>query len=206
MARHDELWGGGGVTGTSRSAKKARRAERKAAEAAARRRSAQMRKLKLATAGLVIVGLVVVSFVLAAPDELDGVEIRPELGRDHVALGEAVDYDSATPTSGTHATGAPRCGILVEPLPLELAVHALEHGAVVIWYRPDLSPAVVEDIAGIVESFDDAVILSPNPGLVDEVVATAWNRLKTYAGADAELADFIDVYRYRGPERVGCPY
>lgn len=189
-----------------RSEKKARRAARKAAEAAARKRAERVRRLRMVGIGLVVVAAVVGGFVLASPGELDGVEVRPDLGRDHVTTGEAVAYDSATPTSGTHATGAPSCGVLEEPLPLELAVHALEHGAVIIWYGTEVSAGVVGELTAIVRQFDDSVILSPNPGLTGEVVATAWNRLKSYGAADAELSEFIDVYRYRGPERVACPF
>jgi len=44
------------------------------------------------------------------------------------------------------------------------------------------------------------VILSPNAELSQPVVVTAWNRLKAYDGADAELEQFIETYRNRGPE------
>jgi len=38
------------------------------------------------------------------------------------------------------------------------------------------------------------------------VVATAWNRFKTYDGADPEIAAFVETYRNGGPESLRCTY
>ena len=84
------------------------------------------------------------------------------------------------------------------------AVHALEHGSVVIWYQPDLDD--VGELRIIVNRFDDRVILSPNGQLDQPIVASAWNRLKAYQTIDPEIEDFIETYRGRGPENVRCPY
>ena len=91
-------------------------------------------------------------------------------------------------------------------MPAEFAVHSLEHGAVVIWYRPSLATEEISGLEAVVNRFDDRVILSPNAELSQPVVATAWNRLKAYEGADPELEQFIETYRNRGPESVRCEY
>ncbi len=188
------------------AAKKARRAERQAREAAEKARALRRRRIKLAGIGAVIVFVVGIAgfgaFQVFFPGELEGVERPASQGRGHSALGR---YGTPTPTSGAHSASSPRCGILAQQLPAELAVHALEHGAVVIWYRPDLDEQVVTDLRRIVGDFDDRVILSPNAELVRPVVATAWNRLKAYPGPVDEIADFIETYRGRGPERIPCP-
>lgn len=85
-----------------------------------------------------------------------------------------------------------------------LAVHALEHGAVVLWHRPDLPAEDLARLEEIVARWESHVILSPNPGIDDDVVATAWNRRKAYTAADPELDRFIETYRRRGPESVDC--
>ena len=91
-------------------------------------------------------------------------------------------------------------------MPAEFAVHSLEHGTVVIWYQPSLAAEEISDLEALVNRFDDRVILSPNAELTQPVVATAWNRLKAYNGADPELEQFIDTYRNRGPEHFSCAY
>lgn len=190
--------------------KRARREERKTAELKAKLAAARKKRIRkslgIAAAVLVLGTVGFFVFQKANPGELLGVAQQPNEGRNHALSGETVAYGTATPTSGTHAARAAGCGIFRQPMPLEFAVHALEHGTVVIWYQPTLEPNVVDELEAIVNGFDDRVILSPNPQLTDPVVATAWNRLKAYTSADPELQDFIELYRGRGPESVRCAY
>ena len=192
------------------AAKRERRNDRKLAEARTKQLAARKRRLRVGLtvlAGVVAVGAAGFLIVQKAiPSELPGVTSQPNEGRAHVASGETVAYATATPTSGTHSVNSPRCGVLDQQLPPEFAVHALEHGGVVIWHQPTLGDDVVSGLREIVNRFDDRVILSPNDRLTDPVVATAWLRLKAYDGADPEIADFIETYRNRGPENVQCAY
>lgn len=198
------------VDAAKAAAKKARREARQAEEAAAKKAAA--RKKKLRTYAMVSATVIAAGVVLWAlwgalfPGEVDGVESFGSDGREHVTLGTPVSYSSATPTSGTHASQSANCGIYTEQIPLELAVHGLEHGAIVIWYRPDVGDVVVDELTDIVNEYDSHVILSPNPDIVEPVVVTAWTRLKAYEGADPEIREFIDVYARRGPERVPCDF
>ncbi len=192
------------------AAKRARREERKIAEA--RAKQAAERKRRLRTAAITLVGvtaLVVLGFFIyrkAVPPELPGVAQQPNAGRTHVTVDEVVPYASATPTSGRHAGSSPRCGVYGQEMPREFAVHALEHGTVVIWYQPTLPVEDVSELRRVVDTFDSDVILSPNSLLTDPVVATSWKRLKAYPGPDPELAEFIATYRNRGPEAFRCAY
>ena len=190
--------------------KRARREERKAHEEAEKRREARRRQVRMVGIGAVgVLIAVVVGFWLSQrlfPDELVGVEQPTNLGRGHIAAGEPANYATATPTSGPHAASSARCGIYTQQIPAEFAVHALEHGAVVIWYRPDLEDEVGAALRDIVDDFDQRVILSPNANMTEPIVATAWNRLKRYESVEAEIEEFITTYRGRGPERIGCPY
>jgi hypothetical protein len=198
------------VDGQKLAEKQARREERKAAEAQAKQRDTRRRRLKIALAALV--GVVVVAAIGVAifsrlvPAELPGVTKPANEGRSHLASGQTTNYATPTPTSGDHSPGAARCGIFTQQVPLESAVHALEHGTVVIWHQPELTQEVVSGLRGIVNRFDDRVILSPNEQLAQPIVATAWNRLKAYESVDPEIEDFIETYRARGPESVPCPY
>lgn len=185
-------------------AKRERRLERQRHEAAARHRAARRRQLR--TVALAVVTVVVGAagaFLLLRPEpEVDGVIKRSTDGRDHVT---GAAYDEATPTSGDHSASAPACGRTTDPLALELAVHALEHGAVVVWHRPDVDDDVRAAAADLLREWDSHWILSPNPEIASPFVATAWNRSKAFDEPGPELREFVDTYRRRGPERVDCP-
>ncbi len=173
------------------AAKAARREERKARQAAERARALRRKRVKQAAIGAIVLVVVGVAgfgvFRVWFPSELAGVEKPASLGRGHVAQGQTAQYATPTPTSGIHAASSARCGIFTQQIPAGLAVHALEHGTVVIWYRPDVEEQLGPGLREIVGEFDDRVILAPNADLVQPVVATAWNRLKAYEGADPEI-------------------
>jgi hypothetical protein len=167
-----------------------------------RERKARLRRIRNAAMGLVAVAVLAGGGWLAfRPDpELAGV-IRPtNRGGGHVA---AATYDSPTPTSGPHDARAPRCGTYREPLDPALALHGLEHGAVVLWYdagRPELA----EELVGATDEWDSHVIISANRNIDRPVVATAWGRIKAYDAVDPEITEFVRTYRQRGPEREPC--
>lgn len=192
------------------AAKKARREERQRLEAEARAQAARKAKIRqgmLWTAGVAVLALAgfFVFTLFQASEEVVGVEKPVSLGREHLLAGQTFNYASATPTSGTHAPNAPsQCGVVNGDLPLEFAVHALEHGVVVIWYRPDLAAELVPELTTMIQDWDSHVIVAQNPGITEPLVATAWNRLKTFDEVSPDVAEFIDVYRRRGPESVQC--
>lgn len=185
------------------------RAERQAASEE-RHRSSQTQKRRRAVMssgaawliGIVIVGgLGFVLFNELRPGpELAGVERVSSDGRGHV---DGATYSTPTPTSGAHSASSPRCGVVQTPLDPALAVHALEHGVVVLWYdtaRTDLGA----ELAALANTWDSHVIVSPSSVLNDPIVATSWNRIKAYPEFVDEIDEFIDTYRERGPERVPC--
>ncbi len=187
----------------AKAAQRERREERKHLEATLRRRALRRRRLRNAAIAVVTGALAAAgAFFLLRPDpELRGVERPRNQGRGHVG---AVDYDTATPTSGKHSAEAPRCGRYSSPLAPELAVHALEHGTVVIWYQTARADELLPALEELLGQFDSHVIVSPNDGIAEPIVATAWNRLKRYPDPGADLLEFARVYRKRGPENVSC--
>lgn len=169
-----------------------------------RQKDRQNRRRRLRNIGI---GVVAAALVVAGgwsvfrPDsELNGVSRPRSLGGGHVA---AASYDSPTPTSGAHDARAPSCATYREPLEPALAVHALEHGAVVLWYDAD-RPELADELEAVTEKWDSHVIVSSNTGLDAPIVAAAWNRLKSYEPGDPEINDFVRTYRQRGPESVPC--
>ena len=188
----------------SEQAKRERRLERQRQEAAARHRAARRRRLRnIAGGGAVAIALAVAVYVGLRPDpEVAGVAKHSSDGREHIT---GATFDSATPTSGDHDASAPACGTRSEPLELDLAVHALEHGAVVVWYRTDIDEELRATAGDVLREWDSHWILSPNADIDRPFVATAWNRLKAFDEPGEDLRDFVETYRRRGPERVDCP-
>lgn len=62
-------------------------------------------------------------------------EKMADLGRDHVAIGEVVEYNSNPPTSGKHYEDWVRSGVYENPKDDGYLVHSLEHGYVILSYN-----------------------------------------------------------------------
>ena len=110
-----------------------------------------------------------------------------------------VSYPQSPPVGGAHNPIWQNCGIYDQPVVNENAVHSMEHGAVWITYRPNLSAAALEQIRAMVRG-KGYIILAPYTGLTSPVVASAWGvQLKPDSGSGPQLADFIATYR-QGPQ------
>ena len=125
--------------------------------------------------------------------KIDGLQSFDGLTSNHVQ--GTVTYPQTPPVGGDHASVWLNCGIYASPVPNENAVHDLEHGAVWITYRPDLSKADVSKLVAVAKGqtyFD----LSPYPGLPAPVVASAWGRQVRLSGADdPRLQSFVKQFR-----------
>ena len=77
-------------------------------------------------------------------------------------------------------------------------MHALEHGAVWVTYRPDLPAAQVTALRKSLPS--TYAVLSPFTGLKAPVVVSAWGKQLVLTGADdPRLSAFVKAYR-QGPQ------
>lgn len=171
--------------------------------AASKSRQARTRTRILTVTGVSVVsGLLALGFwTLVKPDpEIAGVERPTDRGGGHV---DAATFDDDQPTSGAHSASAPGCRTYTEPLDPALAVHALEHGTVVLWFDP-AQPGLAEDLESETTEWDSHVIISPGVNMQSAVVATAWNRRSGFDQVDSSVADFVDTYRERGPEDIAC--
>jgi hypothetical protein len=121
--------------------------------------------------------------------------------------GDPVEYRSDPPHSGDHAPEPPADGAYrSDPPPDETVVHALFHGRIVVWFKPDLDD---EAIGGLKALFDEApehMLLLPRDTMEPQVAATAW----THKLACPEMNDgvfdairaFRDTWIDQGPEFV----
>ncbi len=102
-------------------------------------------------------------------------------------------YKQSPPVAGPHNYNWQRCQGDVYPAAIanEHAVHAMEHGAVWITYRPDLPAAQVDKLASKVRG-NDFMFMSPYPGLDKAVSLQAWGfQLKVGSVDDSRIDEFI---------------
>lgn len=134
--------------------------------------------------------------------------VDPDPGRDHLAAGDAFEYPDPPPAAGPHdpspLPSEPR--VYEEPVSEPRAVHNLEHGDVLLWYRPPpdegVSDDVVEALRAVAEE-ERGVILAPYPDLPEgrALALVAWNtRWMCPAGLTEDAATtmaeaFVGAYR-----------
>ena len=139
-----------------------------------------------------------------------------------------IRYAVLPPAGGDHNPRWVNCGVYDQPIPPEKAVHAHEHGAVWITYRPDLTKADVEKLEDFVrrqpmvvvtidgvrrETNERYMILSPFPGQREPVVISSWaHQLRVDSPDDPRLQRFVDTFRVSpkyspeyGPTCLGQP-
>lgn len=178
-----------------------------------RNRAARMKKLRswsiliLVIAALVgIIGFWIRSASQRAKEVKSHVQAEtfPSEGQEHVANVQIEDYKTIPPTSGPHYAQQTNWGIHKEPVPEGYQVHNLEHGGVIMHYKPDAPADTVDKLKSIGESYKwSKIILHPYPALDRTIALTAWTRLDKFDTFDEErIRAFIDAYRNRGPENV----
>lgn len=140
--------------------------------------------------------------------EMAGVKsTTPDAG--HVSA--EVKYDTTPPMGGQHDQAWVNCKVYDAPIRNENGVHALEHGAVWITYRPDLpegdvekledfvrrQPLVVVTVKGVRrETNERYILMSPFPGLPAPVVISSWaHQLRLDSPDDPRLQRYVDTFR-----------
>jgi hypothetical protein len=128
---------------------------------------------------------------------------------------EHVKYDSNPPTSGRHFVVPVDDGAYTDAPSDEQLVHNLEHGRVIIWFKPSLPAADRASLKALYEEDSYQMLLVPRSNMSYRVAASAWNgdpapsgvgRLLTCANVGPPLYDalraFRDENRSQGPEAV----
>jgi Protein of unknown function (DUF3105) len=148
-----------------------------------------------------------------------GCELKSFKGksRDHTEdPNERVKYESEPPTSGRHfVEWAEDPAAHSESPSKERLVHALEHGRVIVWYKPSLPEDVRADLKALYDADNYQQIFTPNREMPYAVAATAWNgdpqpngtgRLlgckRMNDGVFDAIRTFRDEHRGNGPEPV----
>lgn len=141
-------------------------------------------------------------------------DTRTDSGSDHAAA--PPPYEVNPPSGGDHTPEAASAGVYAEGQvpPDPTIVHAMEHGFVIIWYRPG-DPEITSRLEAIGEEFSDETLVVPRTSFMADtpkatrdvpVAATAWHR-RLLCGSYEEdaLKGFIRAYRDKGPEKGFIP-
>jgi Protein of unknown function (DUF3105) len=127
----------------------------------------------------------------------------PSEGRQHTT--GSVNYKTQPPTSGNHYPVPISDGAYVKAPPVTHIVHALEHGRVIYWFKPNAPATVRGDLHALYNEDKALVILLPDPlAMPYQVAATAWTHLLGCPTYNNKVPDafraFRDAYRLKGPE------
>jgi len=151
----------------------------------------------LGAALVIVVAVILLYLAFGRVERIPGLLLYQDVGRGHASDVTFADT-GLPPAGGRHLDTWLNCGVYAEPVETGQAVHSLEHGAVWITYRPDLSADQVEALRERVREAE-YLILSPYPGQGSPIVLTAWAvQLEVDGTDDPRLDDFIVQYQ-QGP-------
>ena len=187
-----------------------RRVIRKAEESAVVGRNPQWLYIAGGFGGIALIGLLVLMVQAAMPPA----EVRPTptpvaeiAGLVQAATPPSAAHDDnlvipfgeLPPMGGTHHSIWQNCGIYVNPVQPQHAVHSLEHGAVWITYQPDLAQTTIDRLVNQVRD-RRFVLVSPYPNQRSPIVMTAWGlQLELDAVDDERFMLFLNTFE-KGPQ------
>jgi hypothetical protein len=170
----------------------------------------------IGASGFVMLALVVGFFTLLGSDDADSAQgavatIRAadwsyqkakDQGRTHVPeLAENFKYNTVPGTSGQHSNQTVIYGVYDQPVSELNYVHNLEHGAVGMFYGPDVPEGDVAQMQEYYSAEPSGLIMAPDPRLGDQIALTAWTHIAKGKSFDEKVFDtFIDEFGFKGPE------
>ncbi|MCL4869830.1 MAG: DUF3105 domain-containing protein [Anaerolineae bacterium] len=129
----------------------------------------------------------------AENSDIEGLVIIPEPSRDHDP-DYRYPFMDLPPAGGVHHPVWVNCGVYSEFVPVELAIHSLEHGAVWITYQPELDAAAITTLQNLTRG-QTHILLNPYPGQRSPIVLTAWARqLELELADDPRIGQFIAAF------------
>ena len=132
------------------------------------------------------------SIEISTEEMLEEVEYLVITSREHTD--ENVDYPTTPPAGGDHLGIWHTCGIYKVELLDEAAVHALEHGAVWVTYKPEIEKEEIIKLTTML-SGKPKILLSPHSEQMSTIVATSWGRrLEIETANDPRLNKFVDFF------------
>jgi hypothetical protein len=115
------------------------------------------------------------------------------------------NYKSQPPTSGSHNPVPAHDAADLKSPGNEHLVHALEHGRVIYWFKPNASSAARGALKKLYDEDNKLVVLTPDTAPMPyAVAASSWGKLIGCPKYNDKVPDafraFRDAYRLKGPE------
>ncbi len=134
----------------------------------------------------------------------------PNEGNAHVAPGTMIIYRTYPPSSGPHYPSTAPYGFSDVEIPEGYFVHSMEHGAVVLYYRPDVSDAVKQQLKDLFNKLPPSkygsvkLIVTPyTTGMTTPLAIAAWDRLLLMKEYNFnEILTFYQTWVDKGPESL----
>ena len=130
-------------------------------------------------------------------------------GNAHVAPGTVINYHDHPPASGNHYPTPAPAGVYPEGLQPGYWVHSLEHGYIVLAYRPPASPEMLRQFDEMMHNFPKSkygfvkMVIVPYPDMPHPYAALAWTyRLWLDEFDRQKILDFYRAHVDRGPEDI----
>lgn len=149
-------------------------------------------------------------------------ELQQDEGAAHIPNNQTAEYKTNPPTSGPHYAESANAGIYGQSPADGNLIHSMEHGAVIIWFKPaeatqsasegtesaKIKGLSKEEVDKLKEIFSSQAvskkIMVPRPSLEEAPIAlTSWGRLLRLQSVDeGQIRTFMQTNENRGPEKA----
>ena len=198
------------------TAKETRREQHRAVRAAAARahvRKQRTRQIVLIAGTILGVGALILVLVLVVSHQRKAVPLigtsLPEEGRTHVPDGSKLTFRHYPPASGNHYPTPAAAGFYTTPVAEGNWVHSLEHGYIVILYKPSVDAATIQELRDLMTSFpkekynEVKLVVTPYDHMDNPITAVMWDRELALDQFDRDqLLSFYQADVDHGPEDI----
>lgn len=133
----------------------------------------------------------------------------PSEGQTHVDEGQPITYTNYPPSSGTHYGSTATCGFSDTEVAEGKLVHSLEHGAIVLYYKPALPANTIQQLRDLYSKMPPAkygkvkLVITPYSKLQTPMAMASWGRVQTFAQVNYDqMHAFYTALVDKGPEDV----
>jgi hypothetical protein len=199
---------------TERLSSRQRRIEEQRKKIEAVRTEQRRKRVVLGGAFLVVVVVAAVLIVMFMPRPVSaqGRQVPIEGNRQHVTQGQVVQYRNRPPSSGDHYDTPAGYGFFQREIPTGNWVHDLEHGGVVVLYRPDLCDQACQ--SQLQDTYDTApssqlfpgtrkMLVGPYQDMDHAIAVVAWGWIDDMDAFDKDrILAFYRTHVDKGPEQA----
>lgn len=130
-------------------------------------------------------------------------------GWEHVPVGTDIRYRAHPPASGPHYPAPAPAGVYPDGLAPGFWVHSLEHGYIVLVYKPPVSPELLQEFREMVKDFPTSkfknvkLVIAPYDLMLRPFAVLAWDRRMWMETFDrAKVLAFYRAYVDHGREDI----